>query len=119
MTYIAKPKLHHPTLATNKVGYTRRDYEGPVSTLCAGCGHDSISAAIVSACFESFDTFMNSAASSQYQDWHRAALAYSAGNLDAVVTRQSEIKHHCLTHSAFQFREYLRARDRRAHMISG
>jgi 2-oxoglutarate/2-oxoacid ferredoxin oxidoreductase subunit beta len=52
MTYIAKPKLHHPDLPTNKLGYTRRDYEGAVSTLCAGCGHDSISAAIVQACFE-------------------------------------------------------------------
>jgi 2-oxoglutarate ferredoxin oxidoreductase subunit beta len=52
MTYIAKPRLHHPTLQTNKVGYTRRDYEGKVSTLCAGCGHDSISAAIVQACWE-------------------------------------------------------------------
>jgi 2-oxoglutarate ferredoxin oxidoreductase subunit beta len=52
MTYIAKPKLRHPTLTTNKVGYTRRDYEGKVSTLCAGCGHDSISAAIVQACWE-------------------------------------------------------------------
>ena len=44
MTYLAKPKLHHPTLAKNRVGYTRRDYEGKISTLCAGCGHDSISA---------------------------------------------------------------------------
>ncbi len=52
MTYLAKPKLHHPTLPTNKVGYTRRDYEGKVSTLCAGCGHDSISAAIIQACWE-------------------------------------------------------------------
>ena len=52
MTYIAKPKLHHPSLARNQVGYTRRDYEGKVSTLCAGCGHDSISAAIVQACWE-------------------------------------------------------------------
>jgi 2-oxoglutarate/2-oxoacid ferredoxin oxidoreductase subunit beta len=52
MTYLAKPKLHHPTLAQNKVGYTRRDYEGKISTLCAGCGHDSISAAIVQACWE-------------------------------------------------------------------
>ena len=50
MTFIAKPRLHHPTLETNKVGYTRRDYEGRISTLCAGCGHDSISAAIVQAC---------------------------------------------------------------------
>ncbi len=52
MTYIAKPRLHHPSLRPNKVGYTRRDYEGKVSTLCAGCGHDSISAAIVQACWE-------------------------------------------------------------------
>ncbi|OGA22734.1 MAG: 2-oxoglutarate ferredoxin oxidoreductase subunit beta [Betaproteobacteria bacterium RIFCSPLOWO2_02_FULL_67_26] len=52
MTYLAKPKLHHPTLAKNAVGYTRRDYEGAISTLCAGCGHDSISAAIVQACWE-------------------------------------------------------------------
>jgi 2-oxoglutarate ferredoxin oxidoreductase subunit beta len=52
MTYLAKPKLHHPQLPANKLGYTRRDYEGAVSTLCAGCGHDSISAAIIQACFE-------------------------------------------------------------------
>jgi 2-oxoglutarate ferredoxin oxidoreductase subunit beta len=52
MTYLAKPRLHHPTLKKNKVGYTRRDYEGKVSTLCAGCGHDSISAAIIEACWE-------------------------------------------------------------------
>src|SRR3954469_7860486 len=52
MTYITKPKFHHPGLKTNALGFTRRDYEGKVSTLCAGCGHDSISAAIVQACFE-------------------------------------------------------------------
>ena len=52
MTYLAKPKLHHPTLPANKLGFTRRDYEGKVSTLCAGCGHDSISAALVQACWE-------------------------------------------------------------------
>ncbi len=52
MTFIAKPRLHHPTLHTNKVGYTRRDYEGRISTLCAGCGHDSISAAIIQACWD-------------------------------------------------------------------
>ena len=33
MTYIAKPKLHHPKLPTNALGYTHRDYEGSVSTL--------------------------------------------------------------------------------------
>ena len=52
MTYIAKPKLRHPTLACNAIGFTRRDYEGKISTLCAGCGHDSISASIIQACWE-------------------------------------------------------------------
>jgi 2-oxoglutarate/2-oxoacid ferredoxin oxidoreductase subunit beta len=52
MTYITKPKLHHPKLPTNDLGYTHRDYEGAISTLCAGCGHDSISAAIIQSCFE-------------------------------------------------------------------
>lgn len=52
MTYITKPRLHHPSLPKNSVGFTRRDYEGRVSTLCAGCGHDSISATIVQACYE-------------------------------------------------------------------
>src|SRR3989440_1294690 len=52
MTYLAKPKLHHPDLPANALGLTRRDYEGTVSTLCAGCGHDSISAAIIQACWE-------------------------------------------------------------------
>jgi 2-oxoglutarate ferredoxin oxidoreductase subunit beta len=52
MTYIAKPKFHHPGLPTNALGFTHRDYEGSISTLCAGCGHDSISGAIIQACFE-------------------------------------------------------------------
>jgi len=52
MTYLTKPKLHHPALPTNAIGLTRRDYEGAVSTLCAGCGHDSISAAIIQAFYE-------------------------------------------------------------------
>src|SRR6184192_4063656 len=52
MTYLAKPRLHHPELPKNKLGFTHRDYEGTVSTLCAGCGHDSISGAIIQAFFE-------------------------------------------------------------------
>jgi 2-oxoglutarate ferredoxin oxidoreductase subunit beta len=52
MTYIVKPKLHHPKLPHNTLGFTHRDYEGKVSTLCAGCGHDSISAALIQAFFE-------------------------------------------------------------------
>ena len=52
MTYLAKPKLLRSDAPRNAVGYTRRDYEGAISTLCAGCGHDSITAAIIEACFE-------------------------------------------------------------------
>ena len=52
MTYIAKPKMRHPGLPTNALGFTHRDYEGAISTLCAGCGHDSISSALIQACFE-------------------------------------------------------------------
>jgi 2-oxoglutarate/2-oxoacid ferredoxin oxidoreductase subunit beta len=52
MTFVTKPLLRHPDLPKNGLGLTRRDYEGAVSTLCAGCGHDSISAAIIRACFE-------------------------------------------------------------------
>ena len=52
MTFVAKPRARHPLLAANELGLSRRDYEGPVSTLCAGCGHDSVSAAIVQACAE-------------------------------------------------------------------
>ncbi|GJM32620.1 MAG: 2-oxoglutarate ferredoxin oxidoreductase subunit beta [Saprospiraceae bacterium] len=51
MTFI-KPKFRHPLLPKNKIGYYKADYEGAISTLCAGCGHDSISGAIVQACFE-------------------------------------------------------------------
>ena len=52
MSYIAKPKVTHPKMPRNKLGLTVRDYEGGVSTLCAGCGHDSITAAIIQAVFE-------------------------------------------------------------------
>src|ERR1700689_4003440 len=52
MTYIAKPKFQHPGLPKNDLGYTHRDYEGKISTLCAGCGHDSITASIIEACYE-------------------------------------------------------------------
>jgi len=52
MTYIAKPKISHPGIPRNSLGLTVRDYEGAVSTLCAGCGHDSVTAAIIQAVFE-------------------------------------------------------------------
>jgi len=52
MTSIAKPPIRHPGLKKNALGYTVRDYEGAMSTLCAGCGHDSVTAALIQACFE-------------------------------------------------------------------
>jgi 2-oxoglutarate ferredoxin oxidoreductase subunit beta len=52
MTSIVKPKIVHQGLKRNALGLTVRDYEGSMSTLCAGCGHDSITAAIVQAFFE-------------------------------------------------------------------
>ena len=51
MSYL-NPGFRHPQLPKNELGYTKKDYEGSLSTLCAGCGHDSISAAILQSCFE-------------------------------------------------------------------
>jgi 2-oxoglutarate ferredoxin oxidoreductase subunit beta len=52
VTSIPKPVVRHPKLQKNRLGLTRRDYEGAMSTLCAGCGHDSVTAALVQAFFE-------------------------------------------------------------------
>lgn len=51
MSYI-RPKFRHPELPKNSLGYSIDYYEGSLSTLCAGCGHDSISAGIIQAAFE-------------------------------------------------------------------
>ncbi len=52
MPSIAKPSAIHPSLHRNDLGLTIRDYEGSMSTLCAGCGHDSVTAAITRAFWE-------------------------------------------------------------------
>jgi 2-oxoglutarate ferredoxin oxidoreductase subunit beta len=52
MSYITKPNVMHPQSPRNDLGLTVRDYEGGMSTLCAGCGHDSVTSAIVQAAFE-------------------------------------------------------------------
>ncbi|MBW3553328.1 MAG: 2-oxoacid:ferredoxin oxidoreductase subunit beta [Gemmatimonadetes bacterium] len=49
MSFIRKPRIPLPKSQKNVLGLTRQDYEGAMSTLCAGCGHDSITAAIVEA----------------------------------------------------------------------
>jgi len=52
MPSIVKPPVRHPSLAKNALGLTKREYEGAMSTLCAGCGHDSVTAALVQALWE-------------------------------------------------------------------
>ncbi|HLJ68224.1 MAG TPA: 2-oxoacid:ferredoxin oxidoreductase subunit beta [Chloroflexota bacterium] len=52
MPSITKPIVTHPSLSRNSLDLTIRDYEGAMSTLCAGCGHDSVTAAIVRALWE-------------------------------------------------------------------
>ncbi len=52
MTSIQKPPVRHPSLQQNTLGLTKRDYEGAMSTLCAGCGHDSVTAALVQTFWE-------------------------------------------------------------------
>ena len=47
MSYIKKPKIIRDNDPRNKLGMTFDDYEGVMSTLCAGCGHDSITGAII------------------------------------------------------------------------
>ena len=52
MPSITKPLIPLSPLPKNALGLTVRDYEGAMSTLCAGCGHDSVTAAISHAFFE-------------------------------------------------------------------
>lgn len=47
MTTVSAPKSK-----TNKLGLEKAAYKGLDSTLCNGCGHDSISARIIDACYE-------------------------------------------------------------------
>ncbi|MFI5273806.1 MAG: 2-oxoacid:ferredoxin oxidoreductase subunit beta [Ktedonobacterales bacterium] len=41
-----------PAQPVNLIGLTRGDYKGNPSTLCKGCGHDSISARIISVAYD-------------------------------------------------------------------
>ena len=52
MTSFVKPKIRRLNEPINALGHARADYEGNMSPLCAGCGHDSVTAAIVRACYE-------------------------------------------------------------------
>lgn len=52
MPSITKPRIPLAVQQVNEIGLTIHDYEGAMSTLCAGCGHDSITAAIVHTFWE-------------------------------------------------------------------
>ncbi len=52
MTSFAKPSINLKNAKRNALGLTWHDYEGAMSTLCAGCGHDSVSACMAKAFFE-------------------------------------------------------------------
>lgn len=41
-----------PAVPMNAVGLSRKDYTGAPSTLCQGCGHNSIASQIIAACYE-------------------------------------------------------------------
>src|SRR5215469_16925463 len=45
-------KRHMATLKTNRIGLEPITYKGSKTTLCAGCGHNSISERIIDAFFE-------------------------------------------------------------------
>ncbi|NNE57758.1 MAG: 2-oxoacid:ferredoxin oxidoreductase subunit beta [Hellea sp.] len=52
MPSFTKPKIHLKNEKKNDIGLIRADYDGVMSTLCAGCGHDSVTAAMARAFFE-------------------------------------------------------------------
>src|SRR6202167_1841406 len=52
MPSIVKPVATHPSLQRNDLCLTIRDYAVTMSTLCAGCGHDSITFALTRALWE-------------------------------------------------------------------
>jgi len=42
----------NPMLTPNKIGITKKEYQGSASTLCTGCGHDSVTLHIISAFYD-------------------------------------------------------------------
>ncbi|MBR9834132.1 MAG: 2-oxoacid:ferredoxin oxidoreductase subunit beta [Alphaproteobacteria bacterium] len=52
MTSFVKPKIRRKNEPLNALGLARADYDGAMSTLCAGCGHDSVTAAMARAFYE-------------------------------------------------------------------
>jgi 2-oxoglutarate ferredoxin oxidoreductase subunit beta len=40
------------TIPVNKIGLSKKEYDGNATTLCAGCGHNSITSQIITVCYE-------------------------------------------------------------------
>ncbi len=49
---LASPQIPAEQRKQNRLGLTLPDYQGSASTLCAGCGHDSITNQVIRAFFE-------------------------------------------------------------------
>jgi 2-oxoglutarate ferredoxin oxidoreductase subunit beta len=49
---MAEQTLNQAVAGANLAGLTKNDYKGAPSTLCQGCGHNSIANQIISACYE-------------------------------------------------------------------
>src|ERR1051326_7307355 len=52
MVMTAPPATTAPRPGTNRIGLEKGDYKGRPSTLCQGCGHDSITSRIIDVCYE-------------------------------------------------------------------
>src|ERR1041384_8155350 len=52
MPEVATPVKSPPPARLNRLGLSVDAYKGAESTLCSGCGHDSITAAVIKACYE-------------------------------------------------------------------
>ncbi len=48
---VPESKLN-PMITPNQVGMTKKEYQGSASTLCTGCGHDSVTIHIISAFYD-------------------------------------------------------------------
>src|SRR5690349_1085305 len=49
---VETPSSNKGKQTINKIGLTSQDYHGLPSTLCAGCGHNSISSQIIAAAYD-------------------------------------------------------------------
>jgi 2-oxoglutarate ferredoxin oxidoreductase subunit beta len=49
---MAQMKKQTRSLKVNKIGLSRKDYHGAKTSLCQGCGHNSIASQIIAACYE-------------------------------------------------------------------